>query len=1104
MAEVLGIVEAGLSLLSTALKVKQVIQDAHKAPQEQQKLLAEMEDLKLLLDELRRHIIANPSAGVLRQMAGPLTNLCKDVQDLTERLQPWKGSIGKLKKRVAWPMSNKKKTDEDVKKLEQFKSLINSWLILDFWYAAKRSAIIEWLSPINFFVRQQDISKNRQLGTGEWLLSDPKFKQWKSSTGGILWCSGIPGAGKTVLASLVVDHLSGLQSKDIGVACIYFNHKETQVQTPDNLLAGLWRQLIPNQPLGPVHELHQKHAEKKTRPSYKDIQKLLSLALLRFTQVYVILDGVDEYPENQWALLAQDLRDLGRLNLLILSRPHISPSQLFSNPVTLEICATQRDIEAYVEAQIQLCSRLSQHVNKEMGLKEQICSKISNTVDGMFLLAKLHIDSLHTATNIKEVRQALQDLPTGLHHMYKNILDRINTLPQNQQELAQSALMWVVNAKRPLTSVELCEALAIEPGTKKLNKDNITDIAIVLSVCAGLVIVEEHSSLVRLVHFTTQKYLDEIQTKELTNPHIKITQSLLTYMQFEQFSHKEAILRDKRPPLLQYCQYCLVHAQQCEEQLRDTILEFLKEAKTYREQWYRYPLECQSLPWTFSWWPNSPSSLWIAALVNMVKTASYLLEYAGENADTEVLAVAAYYGHGDICQLLLDKDVDVNADGGSFVNAVQAAVYGGHPEIVQILLNKGADVHAQGGEYENALQAAAVKGHSEIVHILLDKGADVNAQGGRYGHALQAAANGGHLEIVQLFLDKGADVDAHGGYFGHALQAAARGGHFKILQILLAKGADVNAQGGEYGTALQAAAEGGHLEIVQIFLDKGADVNAQGGEYGNALQAATSEGHLEIVQILLDKGADVHAYGGHFGNVLQAAVYRGHPKIVQILLDKGADMNAQPQGGPFGNALQEAVYGGHPEIVQILLDKGAEVNAQGGYFGSSLHAAAYTGHPEIVQILLDEGADVNAQGGEYENALQAAAVKGHSEIVQILLDKGADVHAHGGFFGNALQAAAWGGHSEIVQILLDKGADMNAQPQGRPFGNALQEAAYQGHLDIVQILLDKGADVHAQGGEFGNALQAATEGGHSNIVQILLDKGAEVDPLDGNKLHAAT
>jgi hypothetical protein len=57
--------------------------------------------------------------------------------------------------------------------------------------AAKRDAIIEWLSPLNFFIRQQDISETRQPGTGEWLLDDLKFQDWKSNSGGVLWCSGI-------------------------------------------------------------------------------------------------------------------------------------------------------------------------------------------------------------------------------------------------------------------------------------------------------------------------------------------------------------------------------------------------------------------------------------------------------------------------------------------------------------------------------------------------------------------------------------------------------------------------------------------------------------------------------------------------------------------------------------------------------------------------------------------------------------------------------------------------------------------------------------------------------------------------------------------------
>ncbi|KAF8162087.1 hypothetical protein K438DRAFT_2070280, partial [Mycena galopus ATCC 62051] len=36
--------------------------------------------------------------------------------------------------------------------------------------------IINWLSPINFFLRQADISELRVRGTGEWLLEHPLFK----------------------------------------------------------------------------------------------------------------------------------------------------------------------------------------------------------------------------------------------------------------------------------------------------------------------------------------------------------------------------------------------------------------------------------------------------------------------------------------------------------------------------------------------------------------------------------------------------------------------------------------------------------------------------------------------------------------------------------------------------------------------------------------------------------------------------------------------------------------------------------------------------------------------------------------------------------------
>jgi hypothetical protein len=40
--------------------------------------------------------------------------------------------------------------------------------------------------------------------------------------------------------------------------------------------------------------------------------------------------------------------------------------------------------------------------------------------------------------------------------------------------------------------------------------------------------------------------------------------------------------------------------------------------------------------------------------------------------------------------MLLDKDAEVNAQGGRYGNALQAASWGGHEQVVTMLLNAGA------------------------------------------------------------------------------------------------------------------------------------------------------------------------------------------------------------------------------------------------------------------------------------------------------------------------------------------------------------------------------------------------------------------------------
>jgi hypothetical protein len=48
-------------------------------------------------------------------------------------------------------------------------------------------------------------------------------------------------------------------------------------------------------------------------------------------------------------------------------------------------------------------------------------------------------------------------------------------------------------------------------------------------------------------------------------------------------------------------------------------------------------------------------------------------------------------------------------------------------ETVQLLLDKNVDMNVQGGESGSALHAASSEGHEQMVQLLLDKNADVNA-----------------------------------------------------------------------------------------------------------------------------------------------------------------------------------------------------------------------------------------------------------------------------------------------------------------------------------------------------------------------------------------
>jgi hypothetical protein len=164
------------------------------------------------------------------------------------------------------------------------------------------------------------------------------------------------------------------------------NHKEADQQPPPKLLAGLWRQLVLDREIGSTAEnLYKQHREKGTVPSLEEVVSVLRSSITELSKVFIIIDAMDEYPEVQRHTLLKHLAKMGsKVNSMITSRPNISPECFsFQNLKTLDIYAMSEDIQAYIDAQVNLSPRLSEYIEEKPELRDDIHAKIIGAVDGM-------------------------------------------------------------------------------------------------------------------------------------------------------------------------------------------------------------------------------------------------------------------------------------------------------------------------------------------------------------------------------------------------------------------------------------------------------------------------------------------------------------------------------------------------------------------------------------------------------------------------------------------------------------------------------------------------------------------------------------------------
>ncbi|KAH6643577.1 hypothetical protein C7974DRAFT_985 [Boeremia exigua] len=391
----------------------------------------------------------------------------------------------------------------------------------------KHRRIMDWLSSDDLPAQHADFISRRQADTGLWFLDSPQFTEWVHGAGQTLFCPGIPGAGKTMMAAIAVDHLqSTVQAPDVGVTYLYCNYTTQADQTTSSLLAAILRQLVQDRPslMQPISDLYEHHSGRKTKLSLGETVGALRSVLGHYAKVYIVIDALDECQgrdgtRNKLLSFCRDLQQQTVLRLMATSR-HISDIvEKFDGTPQLEVRASDADVKRYVVGKIDQLAKCIQRDDELQGLVQ---NKVAGAVDGMFLLARLHVDSLADKRTKAKVISALNNLSKGdeaLNDAYSETIVRIDGQLRQDGILAKRVLSWISYAKRPLTTAEICHALAVESDDDEFNSDNIPDTEDILSVCAGLVTVDGGSQVIRLVHYTAQDYLESI--RETWIPHAR-------------------------------------------------------------------------------------------------------------------------------------------------------------------------------------------------------------------------------------------------------------------------------------------------------------------------------------------------------------------------------------------------------------------------------------------------------------------------------------------------------------------------------------------------------------------------------------------------------
>jgi hypothetical protein len=308
--EGLGAAASVTTLIVLCKHIIGYLKDVKDASADRTRLLMQVRTTSAILKTLKE--TTEWSAALLS--LPPNENPLQQLHDALKQLNCKLSSSPRVRDKFLWPF-NKGDVDRSLTAIDRQTGLLKLVLQSDHIAVSRqiqadiqpvksnaersnRHALLEWLTPVDHFLYKRDIFAKRQPGTGEWLLRSNEYHKWVTEDRQTLFCPGIPGAGKTFIATMVIDSLyaSYHAGRPAGMACLFCNFRRQHEQTTETLLACILKQLVSAMPTTPkpLQELWSRHESGRYRLNTNDLLNALEDTIALHSRTYIIIDALDE------------------------------------------------------------------------------------------------------------------------------------------------------------------------------------------------------------------------------------------------------------------------------------------------------------------------------------------------------------------------------------------------------------------------------------------------------------------------------------------------------------------------------------------------------------------------------------------------------------------------------------------------------------------------------------------------------------------------------------------------------------------------------------------------------------------------------------------